>query len=316
MSKFLGYPGLFSCKYCTNKMDLIGKIPQLNKKHVHINNPDKFNEILKQIIEDGPSKLQVLSDFDKTITKQHDNGKTHLSSFGIFEKCPSLTDEFVKTVDGLNKKYYPMEMDPHIPLKEKYQLMEEWWGQSENALRGLVVSPKEMEVVCKQLGPSLRDGTNIAFDMLHQEEVPVLVFSAGLGDIVKLVLNQKDVLLPNVKIVSNFLKYNSEGVIEGFTAPAIHVFNKNEYAIKNTEFYNCIIDRTNVILLGDSIGDAKMAEGITHVNNVLKIGFLYERKEEALPHYLDTFDVVLEDDQTMDVFISLLKCIFEKKLQI
>ncbi|CAH0560045.1 unnamed protein product [Brassicogethes aeneus] len=313
MSKFLGYPGLFSCKYCTNKMDLIGKIPQLNKKHVHINNPDKFNKILQQLIEDGPSKLQVLSDFGKTITKQHHKGKPHLNGYGIIKNCPSLTDELGKTLDGLYKKYYPMEMDLHIPLKEKYQLMEEWWDLNENAFKGLIVSPKELEVVCKQLGPTLREGMNIAFDMLYKEEVPVLVFSAGLGDIVKLVLNQKEVLLPNIKIVSNFLKFNSEGVIEGFTAPPIHIYNKNEYIIENAEFYNCIIDKTNVILLGDSIGDAKMAEGIPHVKNVLKIGFLYERKEEALPNYLDAYDVVLEDDQTMEVFISLLKCIFKKK---
>lgn len=37
-----------------------------------------------------------------------------------------------------------------------------------------------------------------------------------------------------------------------------------------------IENRDNVILLGDSIGDAGMADGMPHCNAVLKIGFLYD----------------------------------------
>lgn len=63
----------------------------------------------------------------------------------------------------------------------------------------------------------------------------------------------------------------------GFKDRLIHCYNKNEFAIKGTEFYNKILNRSNVILMGDSIGDAGMTEGMDHLENVLKIGFLYER---------------------------------------
>lgn len=52
--------------------------------------------------------------------------------------------------------------------------------------------------------------------------------------------------------------------------------NKNEYALKGTEYYELVQDRENVILLGDSLGDAGMADGMPHCNSVLKIGFLYD----------------------------------------
>lgn len=78
-------------------------------------------------------------------------------------------------------------------------------------------------------------------------------------------------------MISNFLEFSEDGTILGFKNKIIHIYNKNEYAIKGSQFYNKVLNRDNVILLGDSIGDANMVEGIDHLNNVLKIGFLYDR---------------------------------------
>lgn len=133
-------------------------------------------------------------------------------------------------------------------------------------------------------------------------------------------------------MISNFLKYNDEGVIQGFQDAAIHVLNKNEFALKGTKYYDLVKDRDNVILMGDSLGDAGMADGIPHANAVLKIGFLYDhvrtwlywkmiksnfslsyvffKIKENLPNFMDTFDIVLEDDQSMDVVRGILKCVF------
>lgn len=77
-------------------------------------------------------------------------------------------------------------------------------------------------------------------------------------------------------MVSNFLDYNENGEILGFKGKPIDIFSKNEYALKGTDYYKMIENRDNVILLGDSIGDAGMADGMPHCNAVLKIGFLYD----------------------------------------
>lgn len=95
--------------------------------------------------------------------------------------------------------------------------------------------------------------------------------------------------------------------------------------------------RNNVLLLGDELGDAGMADGVHNVDSILKIGFLYDRVretedvwlhdvmhvvklslfcvtfgcislqvEERLEEFQKHFDIVLIDDQTMDVVNAIL----------
>lgn len=66
----------------SSSVNFISTIKELNNPNVHIKDKDRVNGILKSIIEGGTKRLQVVSDFDRTITKQHEDGKTHISSFG------------------------------------------------------------------------------------------------------------------------------------------------------------------------------------------------------------------------------------------
>lgn len=53
----------------------------------------------------------------------------------------------------------------------------------------------------------------------------------------------------------------------------IHSLNKNETALHGAEI---ISNRTNIIVMGDSLGDADMACGSPTNATILKIGFLLE----------------------------------------
>lgn len=103
----------------------------------------------------------------------------------------------------------------------------------------------------------------------------MLVFSAGLGDCVISILKQADVYLPNVKVISNFLQYNGK-VLNGLQEKMIHVFNKNEHALEGTDYYKLVHDRDHVIVMGDHLGDAGMADGVPSQSHVLKIGLLFD----------------------------------------
>merc|ERR1719219_2590894 len=89
----------------------------------------------------------------------------------------------------------------------------------------------------------------------------------------------------------------------------IHVYNKNENAVHGSEYFKVLQGRSNVILVGDSIGDLRMADGIDNPETVLKIGFLNNMAtaNERLPSFLEGFDIVLVDDQTMNVPLDILR---------
>lgn len=74
---------------------------------------------------------------------------------------------------------------------------------------------------------------------------------SGLGDAIVAVMRHEQVLYPNVKVVSNFLKYE-HGTVNGFSNeyPLIHTFNKNETVLEGTEYYEMVRNRKHVILMG------------------------------------------------------------------
>ncbi|KAK9876559.1 hypothetical protein WA026_013935 [Henosepilachna vigintioctopunctata] len=288
--------------------DLVSDIKLLSRSNLHVKDTKRVNDLLNKIVEGGFKQLQVVSDFDQTITKQHENGKKHLSSFGIFRCCPSLPKEHVELTDALANKYKPIECDLSMSIEERKRHMDEWYAATEESLRGIVISPEEISEIAEKYGPCLRDGSKKIFQLLEEKEVPVLVFSAGLGDTVVALLTHNGIYRSNVKVVSNFLNFGEQNVVQGFRGKLIHIYSKNEHALEGTDYFEVISKRNNVILLGDSIGDAGMADGLPDTNAVLKIGFLYyEMAEKKLSDYLNYFDIVLEDDQTMDVLTSILE---------
>lgn len=80
-----------------------------------------------------------------------------------------------------------------------------------------------------------RDGSTEAFNKLSRNKIPIIVLSAGIGDVVELILIHENLFTDNVSVVSNFLKMSTDknglSKIEGFRGnKLIHVFNKNEHA--------------------------------------------------------------------------------------
>jgi len=61
-----------------------------------------------------------------------------------------------------------------------------------------------------------RDGSDWLFDELHKHNVPLLIFSAGVGDVVVEAVKQRAVLHDNVKVVSNFMDFDSQVLWSAF----------------------------------------------------------------------------------------------------
>lgn len=76
--------------------------------------------------------------------------------------------------------------------------------------------------------------------------------------------------------VSSF-SHALQGVLKGFKGELIHVYNKHDGALRNTDYFKQLKENCNIVLMGDSLGDLSMADGVPSVENMLKIGFLNDK---------------------------------------
>lgn len=53
-----------------------------------------------------------------------------------------------------------------------------------------------------------RDGFHELFDQLHKYNIPLFIFSAGVGDILEEIIRQANVFYSNVNVVSNYMDFD------------------------------------------------------------------------------------------------------------
>jgi len=272
-------------------------------------NKPEVEKKLKTITNASHEKLQLIVDFDNTLTRHHKNGTLTDCSWAVMENSPLLPKDYNDKTNALRAKYLPIETDPNLTIDDKIPHMVEWYTQANKLLQETDINKKMFGEFVKTSNVEFRDHTKNMLDSLNKIGVPVLVFSAGLGDILVEVMKAFEVYhKSNTKVVSNFLSYDANGRVIGCQGDMIHVYNKNESAVRDSEYLQLLQGRNNVILMGDSIGDLQMANGVENPETVLKFGFLNNpaTAEKRLPSFLEGYDIVLMDDQTMDVPIKIL----------
>ncbi|XP_028161812.1 7-methylguanosine phosphate-specific 5'-nucleotidase-like isoform X1 [Ostrinia furnacalis] len=239
-----------------------------------------------------------------------ENGSPVLTTYSMFWECPSIPQKYRDEDKKLAEFYRPIERDSLMNEEEKTKHMIEWYKAANALLRGVTFPRQELLGVGQRMIECYRDGVHELVAWSQRQQVPVLVFSAGLGDSVQAALTAAGFQLPNVKVVSNFLDLDDNDKIVGIKGDeVIHTMNKNETTIKNTEYYEMVKERRNVLLMGDSIGDARMVEGMEHCAAVVKLGFLGHNVRDSLPKYLSQFDVVLVNEPSMRLPNAILQLI-------
>ncbi|KAJ3327443.1 hypothetical protein HDU76_011795 [Blyttiomyces sp. JEL0837] len=248
-----------------------------NDPTLHIKNTDNVRKKLLNIINGGLESMHIISDFDMTMTKYWLNGSRSPSTHSILTRSTRIPVEFKTKSDEYYKKYYPIEVSHTHTYEEKYKAMEEWWILAHELIVGLKLKRSLLELMIADTPVVFREGLKDIIELCKDASVPFLVFSAGLY----------------------------EDIVVGFYDPLIHVFNKNEANVEGSPYKGELVGRHNVILMGDSIGDLRMGDGLSH-ETTLTVGYLNHDQEMLLPQYSEKFDVVVLGDSAMDFVKNLL----------
>lgn len=90
--------------------------------------PQEYDEKVKHIIAGGLEKLQIIADFDRTISSFYGpDGKRGVSCHGIVESYPKLSQRYHDGVRELFETYFPIETSSQYTVEEKIPLMEKWY---------------------------------------------------------------------------------------------------------------------------------------------------------------------------------------------
>uniref|UniRef100_A0A2I2YU77 5'-nucleotidase, cytosolic IIIB n=1 Tax=Gorilla gorilla gorilla TaxID=9595 RepID=A0A2I2YU77_GORGO len=192
---------------------------------------------------------EVISDFDMTLSRFSYNGKRCPSSYNILDNSKIISEECRKELTALLHHYYPIEIDPHQTVKEKLPHMVEWWTKAHNLLCQQKIQKFQIAQVVRESNAMLREGYKTFFNTLYHNNIPLFIFSAGIGDILEEIIRQMKVFHPNIHIVSNYMDFN-------------------------------------------------------------------EDVEERRERYMDSYDIVLEKDETLDVVNGLLQHILCQGVQL
>lgn len=74
----------------------------------------------------GPSKVQLVADFDRTLARTHYQGRDVATSYCVFEQDEKVSGEYQVLAAELKKKYLPIELNHSLTEEEKIPHMVQW----------------------------------------------------------------------------------------------------------------------------------------------------------------------------------------------
>ncbi len=246
--------------------------------------------------------LYIVSDFDRTITS-YDS----ISSWGALCIYDKLPESFYREVEDSYNKYRPIELDLDLKYAEKSKEMQAWSQSSfQNIINHSFKKEWLEEIADRHDFMEFRDGFVDFLKFTNQHNIPVIIISAGIGDIIKMFLDRNGCRFNNVFVVSNFFEYKN-GIVSGLERDIIHTLNKSQITF-TPKIQNVIQNREQILLFGDLIDDIYMINEDKH-KNALKVGFLDGHQcddADTLEEYRDNFDIVATKESNFTQIKELL----------
>ena len=243
-------------------------------------NKEKLNNISL-----NANNFYIAIDFDRTITSYESPDSWDATGKVLGEK-------FNEKMFELYKKYRPIELDYNIKFEEKNIAMEKWYKECMNLYYEYKLTKVKLEDSINSSNLNFRDGAKDFLIEANKNKIPVIILSAGIGNVIKEFLKSNNCYFENMFIISNFIEFDENGNMIPFKNELIHTLNKTMEGHLPEKLKNKCEQKEYSLLLGDLIEDKKMIEKSNWEKTIL-VSFLNEKIEENLNLYKNEFDIVL-----------------------
>jgi 2-hydroxy-3-keto-5-methylthiopentenyl-1-phosphate phosphatase len=307
----------------------IGPILNNMNQLIEITNINNFSSKLQNFITSFKTKknLALLTDFDFTITKlyNYQKNKTLGSSYRFYDEGLIGGDQqkITKAQDDLCKKYINYERDTSIDIKIREEKMHEFYSKSLD----IYINPKFTRDSIGKMLEKLKDKFEIRkylkeyFELLIELEVPIIIISGGIKEVIIDLLKQsiKDFELyciqKKIVIIANELIFDKEKGCIGYSPDVIYTFNKSYFVKKIIEKDFPQIE--NYLIFGDHLNDYDSVQDLNlSQEHIIGFGFINikpeyiedESKKKEITNNIEDFKKIYDVNLIGDTdFLFMLK---------
>lgn len=248
------------------------------------------------------NKLYIVTDFDHTLTT-----KNSQNCWGVLSQIPNVDSEYIIKSKQNNDYYLPIEQNDQINFKIKKENMKNWYSSHVNMLIKYHIKENQINQIGQSKSIMLRKGVTDFLKYTNQNNIPVIIVSAGISNIIEQVLKINNCFYNNIYIISNIFKFKN-GQIKTLRNNIIHSLNKNEIELP-IKIKELLKNKDEAIIIGDNIDDSKVH--IKENKKTLTIGFLNYNNFNKLKNFQTNFDIVYYQDAS---FINILNIIKNKHI--
>ena len=243
----------------------------------------------------GVTQLQVVLDFDRTLTEKSDENST---SWQLMRN--HLPPEGKIEARKVYEHYRALEVAEQLTSDDATT----WWMSS---MAIIAKYRLDMNIVEREFlsHATIRTGTKELFELCAQYDIPTIIMSAGIKNVIQLWCKTYDIY-PTI-ILSTELTLDSDNHVTGWKdGSVVHMFNKHE--LDHPELSKIRAERSYTILAGDSIHDYNMAKGRDTVLRVRILDGLDDTADQGLVRQdtFKVFDTIIEDG-TLNPLVELIK---------
>ncbi|CAD7924199.1 unnamed protein product [Amoebophrya sp. A120] len=272
-----------------------------------------------------PKDVVVFCDYDATISTRFvtvQNPKTGqlekqkgLTAVQLVEHWSRLPPSYHDAALKTHNHYFAIENDASMSKEVKTPFMIEWYEKTIDATVEIAEQINFREgdlpsIVQDNLDKvQIRPGMPELIKILKEKQIPLVIISAGYGNIIEEVLSQNGIARSDYVIWSNQFEFDTAerttnprgGLLKAVKPPLLHMYNKQLWKSGERNpavpeaVWAAIGQRNTAISIGDSLGDAQMGDAPQFVKR-WKFGLLNYNEDELRAQYEAAFDVVFAGD--------------------
>jgi len=277
------------------------------------------------------SEMQFICDYDFTLTKRtwmhdpmHDHHKKYNgSSYNGIEIHPVMDKSQIERMDKERQKYEPFEQSVELSMKERQEMVDEWCivtysiiASSNFTRENIIHAVRNQKSIClKERFTEFDSLLNIHKAFEHPN---LIIFSAGVGNVITEKFLQEGFELQNKFIYANEIDYETRKIVN--KDAMINAFSKNSSILPKHKLSN---KARAFIVIGDHIEDHKMLcdEHIpdSKSQHVFRIGLINHQDlsdrmslDKKIQVYSSNFDAFVINDRDFGPIVDMIKKHFLK----